>query len=407
MENYEYEYNYENEKNKAQDVNFIIVDNKKPENKKSKGRGRLALFIVILLVSNISAGLLGGFFALELRKNSFDYFGAPSQINDTTSKLKVEQADDAALHEGKLSTEDIVKMNENSIVDIQAEKINKGSWFGSYMESGAGSGVIVSPDGYIITNNHVVENASKIVVRLKNQKTYDAELIGHDAESDLAVIKINEKNLNAVVYGNSKDVKVGQISLIIGNPLGKLGGTVTLGIISAVDRNITIDGHSMSLIQTDASVNPGNSGGGMFNDKGQLIGIVVAKTGGANVEGLGFAIPVDKVKAVAKDLAQYGYVKGRPATGMTYIDLTNVQDAIIYSVPNLGIYIKSVDSEAAKKAGFQKGDMVFFVDKIQIKSFEDLLKALENKKVGETVEYKVIRDDSIVTINLVLGEKTQ
>lgn len=407
MENYEYEYNYENEKNKAQDVNFIIVDNKRPENKKSKGRGRLALFIVILLVSNISAGLLGGFFALELRKNSFDYFGAPSQINDTTSKLKVEQADDAALHEGKLSTEDIVKMNENSIVDIQAEKINKGSWFGSYMESGAGSGVIVSPDGYIITNNHVVENASKIVVRLKNQKTYDAELIGHDAESDLAVIKINEKNLNAVVYGNSKDVKVGQISLIIGNPLGKLGGTVTLGIISAVDRNITIDGHSMSLIQTDASVNPGNSGGGMFNDKGQLIGIVVAKTGGANVEGLGFAIPVDKVKAVAKDLAQYGYVKGRPATGMTYIDLTNVQDAIIYSVPNLGIYIKSVDSEAAKKAGFQKGDMVFFVDKIQIKSFEDLLKALENKKVGETVEYKVIRDDSIVTINLVLGEKTQ
>lgn len=407
MENYEYEYNYENEKNKAQDVNFIIVDNKKPENKKSKGRGRLALFIVILLVSNISAGLLGGFFALELRKNSFDYFGVPSQINDTTSKLKVEQADDAALHEGKLSTEDIVKMNENSIVDIQAEKINKGSWFGSYMESGAGSGVIVSPDGYIITNNHVVENASKIVVRLKNQKTYDAELIGHDAESDLAVIKINEKNLNAVVYGNSKDVKVGQISLIIGNPLGKLGGTVTLGIISAVDRNITIDGHSMSLIQTDASVNPGNSGGGMFNDKGQLIGIVVAKTGGANVEGLGFAIPVDKVKAVAKDLAQYGYVKGRPATGMTYIDLTNVQDAIIYSVPNLGIYIKSVDSEAAKKAGFQKGDMVFFVDKIQIKSFEDLLKALENKKVGETVEYKVIRDDSIVTINLVLSEKTQ
>lgn len=407
MENYEYEYNYENEKNKAQDVNFIIVDNKKPENKKSKGRGRLALFIVILLVSNISAGFLGGFFALELRKNSFDYFGAPSQINDTTSKLKVEQADDAALHEGKLSTEDIVKMNENSIVDIQAEKINKGSWFGSYMESGAGSGVIVSPDGYIITNNHVVENASKIVVRLKNQKTYDAELIGHDAESDLAVIKINEKNLNAVVYGNSKDVKVGQISLIIGNPLGKLGGTVTLGIISAVDRNITIDGHSMSLIQTDASVNPGNSGGGMFNDKGQLIGIVVAKTGGANVEGLGFAIPVDKVKAVAKDLAQYGYVKGRPATGMTYIDLTNVQDAIIYSVPNLGIYIKSVDSEAAKKAGFQKGDMVFFVDKIQIKSFEDLLKALENKKVGETVEYKVIRDDSIVTINLVLGEKTK
>ena len=304
-----------------------------------------------------------------------------------------------------MSVEQIASLNENSVVEIKTESIATDLWLQQYVTEGAGSGVIISTDGYIVTNNHVIEGSRKITVTLKNGESYQANLIGRDDETDLAVLKIAANGLTPVVYGDSSNLQVGDLSVIIGNPLGNLGGTVTAGIVSALDRSITIDGKNMTLLQTDASINPGNSGGGMFNDNGELVGIVVAKSSGSDVEGLGFAIPVNKVRKIAQELADYGYVRGRVDTGMTFIDLTSMRNAIFYGVQNLGIYVKSVDTELAGSCGFKSGDMIYYVDDKQIQTAEDLTNAFDGYEVGDSVEITVIRNDHMKKLTLVLGEK--
>lgn len=417
--------NFEYKKNTAQDVNFVVIepnieknaetDSKqsfessippKPKKKKSVN-AKVAIIVAAFLVSNIFTGMVGGFAALKWSDSKYESFGAGLAQSGSSQVKAVATSSKQITSNGKvLSTSEIVNMNEDSIVEIKTEGLATDSWLMQYVTQGAGSGVIISQDGYIVTNNHVIENSSKISVTTKDGKSYDAKLIGSDDETDLAVLKIKATGLTPVTYGNSSDVVVGDTAIAIGNPLGNLGGTVTQGIVSALDRQITLEGKSMQLIQTDAAVNPGNSGGGMFNNRGELIGVVVAKSGGTNVEGIGFAIPVDKVKSVAKQLVQYGYVRGRANTGMTYVDLTSVKNALVYGATNLGIYVQSVDSDLAKKAGFKEGDMIFYMGDKQIKSFEDLVESLEGKKVGETIDVRVVRDDKILKLHLTLGEKT-
>ncbi len=162
----------------------------------------------------------------------------------------------------------------------------------------------------------------------------------------------------------------------------------------------------MTLLQTDASINPGNSGGGMFNQNGELVGIIVAKSSGSDVEGLGFAIPVNKVKKIAQELADYGYVRGRIDTGMTFVDLTSMRNAIYYGVRSLGIYVKSVDTNLAKNAGFKSGDMIYYVGDKKIDTASDLTSAFDGYKVGDKVTITVVRDNEIKKLTLTLGEKT-
>jgi putative serine protease htrA len=412
--------NFEYENNHATDVDFVIVEpdfksgaekevktsppfTDEPKEKKKKANAKIAIIVALFLVSNTFAGALGGIAALKWAAPSYNSLGTGSASSVKAVTTSSKQTANSA---NALSTTEIVNMNENSIVEIKTEGIATDSWLTQYITQGAGSGVIISSDGYIVTNNHVIENSNKISVTTKNGKSYTASLVGADDETDLAVLKINAKNLQPVIFGDSSTTSVGDTAIAIGNPLGNLGGTVTQGIISALDRQITLEGKTMQLIQTDAAVNPGNSGGGMFNDKGELIGVVVAKSGGTNVEGIGFAIPVDKVKSVTKQIVQYGYVRGRASTGMTYVDLTSVKDALVYGATNLGIYVQSVDSDLAKKAGFKAGDMIFYVGNKQIKSFDDLTQSLSGKKVGETIDVRVVRDDKILKLHLTLGEKT-
>ncbi|MGI6203796.1 MAG: S1C family serine protease [Anaerovoracaceae bacterium] len=196
----------------------------------------------------------------------------------------------------------IASQNTESVVEISTESVSTDSWAQQYVTEGAGSGIIIDSDGYIMTNYHVIEGASKITVRNDNNKTYNAEVVGYDEDNDIAVIKISATGLKAVTYGNSDQINVGDLAVIIGNPLGELGDSVTAGIISSTSREITLDNVTMNLIQTDASVNPGNSGGGLFNSKGQLIGVVVAKASSTDVEGLGFAIPVNKAAKIATQI---------------------------------------------------------------------------------------------------------
>ena len=275
-----------------------------------------------------------------------------------------------------------------------------------YVQTGAGSGVIISEDGYLITNNHVINGASTIQVRTSDGTTYDAVLVGTDSKTDVAVLKINASGLRPVTFGDLDNLNVGETAVAIGNPLGELGGTVTNGIISAKDRSITLDNQQMTLLQTNAAINPGNSGGGLFNSRGELIGMVVAKSSGSDVEGLGFAIPSNLVSKIAQELIANGYVTGRPALGVTVLSIENAQTAMQYGVSSLGVYITDVESgSAADKAGLQAGDRIISINNLVVESFADLSAALDNYAVGDTVEIMVSRGGSTVTVSLTLQEK--
>lgn len=272
--------------------------------------------------------------------------------------------------------------------------------------AGRGSGVIISQDGYLLTNNHVIENATKVSVTLKNGESYDAALVGTDPETDLAVIKIDASGLQAAAIGSSSALQVGDETIAIGNPLGELGGTVTNGIVSALNREVTIDDRSMNLLQTNAAINPGNSGGGLFNDRGELIGIVVAKSSGVGVEGLGFAIPIDTAKAVADDLIANGYVTGRGELGVSVIDINDSRTAFYYRVPQNGVYLAGVNSgSAAERAGLKIGDGILAVDGTEVSSAAALSSQIAQHKAGETIKLTILRDGGEQTVSVTLQEK--
>jgi serine protease Do len=250
-------------------------------------------FVLILIICMLATSALtvGGMYVYG------NYFasGSNSATNYTLSKSTE-----------TLSYKSIISKAQDSVVSITTESVSTDSWAQNYVTEGAGSGVIIQSNGYIVTCNHVISGASKITVTLNNKKNYTAKVIGTDSENDVAVLKINATGLTAATYGDSSKLQVGDSVVAIGNPLGELSNTATTGIISALNRNLTIEGQSMNLLQTDASINPGNSGGALFNSSGNLIGIVVAKSTGSDVEGLGFAIPINKVAKVAKNLIKNG-----------------------------------------------------------------------------------------------------
>ena len=220
----------------------------------------------------------------------------------------------------RLDAASVAAAASDSVVEITTESVQTGSYFNQYVATGAGSGVIISADGYIVTNDHVISGANSIAVRLHDGTTLDAALVATDAKTALAVIRVQAQGLIPATLGTSADLVVGQPVVAIGNPLGRLGGTVTDGIISAKDRVISIDGEHMTLLQTNAAVNPGNSGGGLFDAQARLVGVVNSKSSGSDVEGLGFAIPIDTARPVIEQLITQGYVSGRPSLGMELVD---------------------------------------------------------------------------------------
>ena len=301
----------------------------------------------------------------------------------------------------------VAGMVSPSVVVITTEKmVASGGWYvQNRVISGAGSGVIMSEDGYIMTNAHVVGGASYITVTI-DDKDYDATLIGEDVESDIAVVKIDAHGLTPAVMGDSDTLAVGEMVLAVGNPLGELGGTVTDGIISALNRNVMVEGNEMTLIQASASVSPGNSGGGLFNMQGELIGIVNAKSSGDNAEGLGFAIPINKASQVASDLIENGYVSGRPAMGVTIVDVNSPEMAMQYGVSNLGVYIYGVEEGSpAEKAGLQPGDRLMSIGNMEVTEMNDLTNYIRGCKVGDTVQVVVARKGKILQAEMVLGER--
>jgi len=299
-----------------------------------------------------------------------------------------------------LTIPEIAALNSNSVVEIYTEMVANSGRMGQFVTEGAGSGVINTSDGYIITNNHVINGARKITVQLKNGTEYEATLIGRDSKTDLAVIKINATGLKPAVYGNSDKLVVGELAVAIGNPLGQLGGSVTEGIISALSRNIDIDGEMMTLLQTTAAVNPGNSGGGLFNSYGELIGVVNAKSSGSDIEGIGFAIPVNTVKTVVESLIKYGYVPGRIDFGATLIDIFDTRIAMMYRVQSTGVYVSQADSDSVLVAG----DRIISIDGKEIKNTTEIKSLLDTHKVGDTLSITVSRNGQNTTVRLQLKQ---
>lgn len=304
-----------------------------------------------------------------------------------------------------LMVSQIAAQTANSVVEITTEATSYDIYMRQSVSEGAGSGVILTSDGYIATNNHVINGASKITVTLKDGTSYPATLVGTDSQGDVAVIKIDASGLQPAVIGDSSELQVGDLAVAVGNPLGQLGGTVTDGIISALDRQIDLDGRTMTLLQTNAAINPGNSGGGLFNSKGELIGIVVAKSSGSGIEGLGFAIPINTAKDLIDQIMEYGYVKGRIDLGMTTVDVSNAQVAMMYRLPSTGVYIDEVtEGSNAEAAGFRSGDRILSFNGEEISSGSDLAQALQNCQVGDAVEIIIVRNGQKYSGSLTLEE---
>lgn len=369
-----------------------------PRKKRGIGKKVLAGVLALVLVAAVSFG--GGFAGyLVASKNGGQtvmYQAASGGSATSTSSTG-----------GSLS--DVASAVTPSVVVVTTEQIVTDNYFwgGQQVLSGAGSGVILTTDGYIVTNYHVVEGAQQITVTLHDDSTYTATVVGSDQQSDIALLKIDATGLTPAVLGNSDSVQVGEVVIAVGNPMGTLGGTVTDGIVSALNRDISVEGNEMTLMQTSAAISPGNSGGGLFNTNGELIGIVNAKYSDEDAEGLGFAIPVNTMKTVVQDLLENGYVTGRPALGITVITVGDVQTAMQYGVSSLGVYVNSVDEgSGAEAAGMKAGDRIVSIGTQLVESTDDVTNALKSYNVGDVVEVQVDRGRELITLQVTLGEKT-
>ena len=293
----------------------------------------------------------------------------------------------------------------DSVVEISTEQRVQGSFMQQYVVQGGGSGIIITEDGYIATNNHVIEDATQIKVTLRNGQTYEATLVGTDATADLAVVKIKANGLKPATFGDSSKLVVAETVIAIGNPLGELGGTVTQGIISALERTITIENQEMTLLQTTAAINPGNSGGGLFNLAGECVGIVNAKSSGSGIEGLAFAIPSNTAVQVIQDLMQYGYVRGRVMLGITMLEVTDQYTLYRYNLKEYGVYISKVTAGSdAEKAGLKSADRLVSIDGTEVDSSATARKLIQAHKVGDKVTIIVSRDGNPVTFEITLTE---
>lgn len=396
------------------------VYKKSPKKKTSKG-----IIIAAAVVSFTVVALVFSLIGFSIATNIFDgrenpqypYSDGEGTIDSTTDKINenapnndledIEKDDSPApqLPSGTIgevmTKTQVVSLVQSSVVEITTEKAVTGGYFQQYVSSGAGSGVIISDKGYVITNNHVIDSVDTITVRLSNGNEYTATLIGTDASADIAVIKIEPtETLTVAKLGSSDSLLVGEEIIVIGNPLGKLGGSVTNGIISALDREIIIDGETRTLLQTNAAVNPGNSGGGMFNLRGELVGVVNAKSSGTNIEGLGFAIPIDTAYSVVLQLMEYGYVLGRIDHGLELLDINDMLTAISYHVNTYGVYVL----ESKYTDEIKNGDRIASIDGTEVSSSADVKTALKDFKVGDTVKVTISRNGKMIDVKLTLRE---
>lgn len=388
--------------------------------KKHGSKFGLKLLAVVLCCAITSAASLGAFVVMiqngvinvqSSEASSNAAFTISRVVNGDTS------SDTSASSDGTVSAmsdQDIAAKLTPSVVCIQNYQVTQNYGFmqtdtsdSSVSPASEGSGIIMSEDGYIITNAHVVEGATSLKVMTSDGETYEAQLIGSDTVTDLAVVKIDATGLTAAEFGSSEDLRVADKVMAIGNPGGhELSSSVTIGYVSALNRAIANNttGYTMEYIQTDAAINPGNSGGALINEYGQVVGINSAKISATGYEGLGFAIPIDTAQPIISDLIQYGYVKDRAVLGISgqFIDSMTGR---FYGLPQ-GEYVAQLNSSEAQASGLQVGDVITAIDGQQLDSESTLRSAILSKKPGDTVTLQVYRSSTqqSATVELKLSE---
>ncbi|MEG1395831.1 MAG: trypsin-like peptidase domain-containing protein [Oscillospiraceae bacterium] len=366
----------------------------------------VALALAVVLLGG-GAGVGGALLTNRLTTgNTTLYQGdrAPTVVN--ISKLGTNKV---------LTIPEVYASNVNSVVGVTVDFITTNYFGQTVSAAAAGSGFVISNDGYILTNYHVISNngtlAKSIKVSFVDGTSYEAQFIGGQEENDIAVLKAKDaKNLQPVIFGSSEDMKVGEAVVAIGNPLGELTFTLTEGVVSAKDRNISMsDGTVMNMIQTNAAINSGNSGGPLFNTYGEVIGITSAKfsnngSAQASIEGIGFAIPINDVAGMVKDIMQNGYVTGKPYMGITV--RTVGTDAQQYGIP-AGAYVQAVAADTcAAKAGLKSADVITKIDDVAVDSSATLIAEKNKHKAGDTVKLEVTRGQEKLTLTLTFDEST-
>lgn len=383
---------YSEQKNATINIQSIPV--------KRKWFRKVMPFIACTVVSALIGGIAGGAYTNYLIGKNKTY-DTPITISQSGSTNQVSYTPPTSLI-AKIAAE-----VGPSIVGVDTEVVSKGFFGQKQVAQGSGSGIIFDKRGYIVTNQHVIDGGQKIYVTLPGKQKLAAQLVGQDRISDIAVLKVNADNLPVAKFGDSSTVRVGDLAIAIGNPLGEeYAGTVTSGIISALNRTLDINEGEYSrrykLIQTDAAINPGNSGGALINENGEIIGINSIKFADNEIEGMGFAIPINDVKTIVDQLMKNGYVS-RPYLGVSVATITEDM-AKEYKCPaGVGVYTVERGS-AAEAAGLMPGDVILDIDGVKLSTNEELINELMKHKVGDSVKLKIWRDGSEITVPVVLGE---
>jgi serine protease Do len=401
-------------------------------NEKRNGKGKKAAALAILIVVCVVMSSIGTAFMLSYLHENGKIFsdvnnstGSEEHKTPSSNKLDGGVKDSATitknpndkvnLVEGTLGSENmsvaqVSALVADSVVEVTTSSVEYDMFYGQQVVSGAGSGVIFgraqndSTKYYIVTNHHVMDGADSVSVRLRDGSEYPCTIVGSDLLSDIGVLQIiSDKELTVAELGNSDNIVVGENVVVIGNPLGKLGGTVTDGIISALERKVTIDGLDMTLLQHNAAISPGNSGGGMFNSSGYLIGVINAKSVESSAEGLGFAIPINYAYDIICDILSVGYVTGR--AGFPFA-LEEYASSNMFGTTSRYVVVTSQNNEG----GVKFNDVIYSIDDVTVSALNDIISILSSYEVGDTVSLKVARtvgrDVKLFTYDITLVESS-
>lgn len=376
------------------------VQEMKPVKKSKLGLKMIALALVCALLG----GAMGGGIVWAVTGAAVD------GRNETSVNMSERPVTQVTIHEVDGKTEmtdaEVYAANVGSVVSINVTGTSGTNFFGQPVQTASsGSGFVMTRDGFIATNYHVVKNAETVQVTMYNGDEYDAKYVGGDEEYDIAVIKVEAENLQHVTLGDSDSLNVGDRVLAIGNPLGELTFSMSGGMVSCVNRAINVDGTPFNMIQTDTSINPGNSGGPLFNQYGEVIGIVSAKYSSyssESVEGLGFAIPMNDVFAMIEDIMTNGYITNKPYLGITSMSLTKEMAAQYRFEVDSGVFVCSTEKgSTAERAGLRLGDVIIKVDDKTVASLEDLTAVKKQYAAGDTATLTVYRDGETMEMEIV------
>lgn len=353
--------------------------------------------VIITAVISLFFGLMGGYIFTGV----YESYKEGDIASSSESKYTVVNYPEIE----SSNYEVVVEKTFDTIVEIRTSVISN-SFFGQSESQKLGSGVIISEDGYIVTNNHVIQDATRVTISTSTGEEYDATIVGSDEKCDIAIIKINASGLKYAMLADSDSLKLGQEVVAIGNPLGE-GLSCCNGIISALSKDIVVNGNPMTLIQTNAAINAGNSGGGLFNMNGDLVGVVNAKSSAsyfdeASIEGIGYAIPSNTVAKIMDDLMKYGYVKQRATLGVS-----------VYTTPysyngETGLLIETVvEGSAAEEAGIRNGDLITKIDDEPIENYTNMQKIIQGHEVGDVIKVTIIHDGNEKIVSVKLKEATK